>query len=212
MVLKGVDVVLEIILFSFGIMYTPGPLNILSLNQGANNKFRSMIGFFAGVGVAMMVLLIVIGYTGERIVRKEYLIYISCVGAAYILYLAYKIFKSSVDFNNQASMNTLSFKEGFFMQLFNPKGPIAVLPLATISFPANGITGTRIALMSVFLGLLAGMAPCSYGFLGERFSRFMMSKTVMKLFNRLMAALLIYVAFTILRDHVYLVLIGVNSY
>lgn len=203
---------LEIILFSFGIMYTPGPVNILSLNQGVNKKFKSMVGFYAGIGVAMLVLFIVIGYTGERIVKKEYLIYISCVGAAYILYLAYKVFKSSIDFNNQANTRTLTFKEGLIMQLFNPKAPLAVLPLATISFPAKGITGVGIALMSLLLATMAGMAPCTYGFLGERFSQFIMNKSVIKVFNRLMAVLLVYVALSILWDHVYLVIIGVNAY
>jgi len=47
--------VLEILLFSFGIMYTPGPVNILSLNQGLNKKFKSMIGFYVGIGTAMLV-------------------------------------------------------------------------------------------------------------------------------------------------------------
>lgn len=203
---------LEILLFSFGIMYTPGPVNILSLNQGLNKNFKSMIGFYVGIGTAMLVFFLAIGYTGERFIKKEYLIYISCIGTAYILYLAYKVFKSSVDISNPVNMNAFTFKEGFIMQLFNPKAPLVILPLATISFPSNGITGINIAILSFFLSLMAGMAPYTYGFLGERFSRFIMKKSVIRIFNRLMALLLMYVGFTIFRDHVYLVIVGVNSY
>ena len=203
---------LEIFLFSFGIIFAPGPLNFLSLNQGVNKRFGKMIGFFAGVGGATLVLFLLLGYTGERFISMDYLIYISCIGSSYILYLAYKVFKSSIDFDDQANARLLTFKEGFFMQLFNPKAPLVALPIATISFPANDITGIKIAMMSLIISFMAGMAPCSYGFFGERFSQIIMNKRILKVFNKLMALLLVYVAFSIFRDHVYLVLLGVNPY
>jgi threonine/homoserine/homoserine lactone efflux protein len=203
---------LEIILFSFGIMYTPGPLNILSINQGVNKRFKSMFGFFVGVGVAMMVWLIVIGYSGERFVKKSYIIYISIIGALYIVYLAYKVLKSSIDLAGEDSTKALALKDGFLLQLFNPKAPLAVLPLATIIFPANGITGYKITIVSILLSIMAGMAPCVYGYLGERFSYIILNKRVIKLFNGLMAFLLVYVAITIIWDHVYLVFTGVKPY
>lgn len=202
----------EIILFSFGIMYTPGPVNILSINQGVNKKFKSMYGFFAGVGAAMLIWLLVTGYSGDRLVKKSYVIYISIAGALYIIYLAYKVLKSSVDFAREDSKKAITFKDGFLMQLFNPKAPLAVLPLATISFPVNGVTGYKIIFVSIILSIMAGMAPCVYGYLGGKFSFIIMNKRVIKIFNVFMALLLVYVAITILWDHVYLVFTGVNLY
>nr|WP_255813530.1 LysE family transporter [Acidaminobacter sp. JC074] len=194
---------MEIILFSFGIIYAPGPLNILSLNEGLNKKFKSMLGFFVGIGIATFILFLVIGYTGEKIIKPEHMVYISSFGAAYILYLAYKVYSSTVDINEVASVNSLTFKEGFLMQLLNPKATLVTLPIATISFPANDITGIKVVIMSMVLATIAGMAPCSYAFLGERFSSLILNKSVLVVFNKLMALLLVFVALTLLREHVF---------
>jgi threonine/homoserine/homoserine lactone efflux protein len=169
------------------------------------------VGFCAGVGLSMLVLFLVLGYTGERIIKKEYLIYISVVGSAYITWLAYKIFKSNVQLKT-GQAKALSFRDGFVMQTLNPKATLAVLPIATIHFPANGVMGTGIFLVSLVLSLMAACAPLSYVLAGTFFSSRIENDRIMKTFNGLMAALLLYVAFAIFRDHVYLVLTGVNPF
>lgn len=203
---------LEMILYAIGIMYTPGPINILGLNLGLNRKFKESIGFFIGVGFAMSLLFIIFGYTGEKFIRKEYLIYISSVGSIYILYLAVKILKSNVDISKQKDIRLLTFKNGLLMQIMNPKATLATLPIATISFPANNISGIKILVVSLVLSMLACLAPSSYSFIGEYFGTLIKNDRIIKVFNIVMALLLIYVAYTIFKDHVYLVLLGINEY
>lgn len=203
---------IEIFLYAIGIMYTPGPMNLLGLNLGINKKFKESIGFFVGIGLSMLLLFLMFGYTGEKFIRKEYLVYISIFGSIYILYLAFKILKANIDVKEQKNIRSLSFKDGFLMQTFNPKATLATLPIATINFPANNITGTKILFVSLILSLLAFLAPCSYSFIGEYFSALIKKDRIIKAFNTLMALLLIYVAYTIFRDHVYLVFMGINTY
>ena len=203
---------LSMILYAFGIMYTPGPINLLGMNLGVNKKFKHSIGYFAGVGTAMFTLFLLYGYTGERIIKKEYLFYISIIGSAYILYLAYKLFKSNTKAKTDGDVKLLTFREGLFMQLMNPKATLATLPIATIHFPANGITGIEILFVSFFLAIMAGGAPATYSFLGEKFSGGIRRERVLKVFNMGMAILLAYVAVSIFWDHVYLVLQGVKEY
>ncbi len=38
----------EIVLYAFGIMYTPGPVNLLSLNAGINNQMAKPVAFWIG--------------------------------------------------------------------------------------------------------------------------------------------------------------------
>lgn len=203
---------LDMLLYGIGIMYTPGPVNLLSASQGFNKRFKDSIGFFIGVGVAMFVLFLIFGYTGEKLIKKEYLIYISLVGGCYIIYLAYKIYTEKVVIDHELKRNHITFRDGFFMQLFNPKGILVVLPIATINFPANNITGIKIVIASFLFMFLVIGAPSLYCIVGQFFSKIIENDRVLRIVNKIMAIMLLYVAMTILRDHVYYVLIGVKAY
>jgi cysteine/O-acetylserine efflux protein len=203
---------LAMFLYGISIMYTPGPVTLVCINQGLNKRFKNSIGFFIGVGVAMFALLLIFGYTGEKLIKPQYLIYISLIGGLYIIYLAYKVYQSKIDIDSATSERNLSFKDGFLMQFFNPKAILAALPLATINYPANHITGFGIFWTSfIFMFIVIG-SPTLYCLLGQFFSRIIKSGKVLSIFNKIMAVVLLYVAFTILYDHVYLVLTGVNAY
>lgn len=201
---------IEILLYAIGVMYTPGPMNLLGLNQGINKKFKESIGFFLGIGTAMLILFLLFGYTGQRFIKKEYLLYISVIGCCYILYLGIKILKANVKVESKVQARALSFKDGLIMHLFNPKATLATLPIATINFPASDITGINIFFVSLILAAMGGFAPTSYALIGKYFGQLIKKNRVIKIYNTIMALLLIYVAFKIFWDHVYLVLIGIR--
>ena len=98
------------------------------------------------------------------------------------------------------------------MQIVNPKASLAALPIATINFPANNINGINIMIMSIFFGLLVIGAPSTYCLFGQFFSNLIKRKKILLIFNRIMGVMLLYVAFSIFRDHIYYVLIGKSSY
>jgi threonine/homoserine/homoserine lactone efflux protein len=191
------------ILYSISVIYTPGPINFLGMNQGVSNKISNSKGFFVGVGVAFLILLLVFGYTGEKVIKKDYLLYISIVGSTYILYLAFKIIKSNVFPNEEKNTKILTFKDGFFMEIMNPKAALATLPIATIYFPANNIVGVKVFGVSLMLALMASSAPFSYALIGSCFSDVIKNDKLIKWFNAIMAFLLIYVAYSIFKDHVF---------
>ena len=80
------------------------------------------------------------------------------------------------------------------MQLLNPKGVIAVVPIATIQFPAAGISGWSVLLCSAGLSILAFGAPFSYAAGGSLLGRKINSSNIFRLINQLLAAMLIFVA------------------
>ena len=143
----------EIFAYAFGIMYTPGPVNLLSLNAGLNDEVSSALRFCVGVGLAMLLLFLLFGYTGAWLVNPSYQLLISLAGSAYIAYLAWQIAKSSltaqvsVDYEDTLDKaGKLNLKSGLFMQLLNPKSFVAILPIATIQFPQAQITGMSIGI------------------------------------------------------------------
>ncbi|EOD54012.1 LysE family translocator [Aeromonas molluscorum] len=200
---------IEILAYAIGIMYTPGPVNLMGLNAGLGGRARASLGFFMGVGMAMCLLLLLFGWLGARLVRAETLIYVSLVGCLYIAYLAIKIARDKGEVSGQAaSARPLGIRNGFVIQLLNPKAMIATLPIASIQFPAAQIHGWSLLPWSLLLGLLAAGAPGSYSLLGDLVGRRIQDPRWFRYFNLIMAALLLYSAGALAYQHVYLPLLG----
>lgn len=184
-------------------MYSPGPVNLIGFNEGIKGNFRQSIRFFAGVGAAMLILCILLGYTGELLVPVAALPYIAMLGCAYILYLAFKIFRSMVNLElDQGSSADLTFRDGFFIQMLNPKAMLALVPITTIQFPAAEITGVKILVFSTIIGVLAMWAPGSYSYIGEFAGKRLYAKKYMKILNISMSLLLALAAILMFYENV----------
>lgn len=196
---------LAIIAYALGVMYTPGPVNLLGLNAGLNGQARASLGFYLGVGLAMLILFMVFGWAGAAWVRGDMLAVVGALGCGYIFYLAVKIARSSIDLDavHQAP-RVLRFRDGLIMQLCNPKGMIATLPIATIQFPAVGIHGVSLMLWSLGLAVLAVGAPGSYALIGAVLGKRVENPKILKGFSLAMSALLAGVSLSIGYEHVWL--------
>ncbi|MEN6669255.1 LysE family transporter [Psychrobacter sp. B38] len=196
---------LEIFLYAIGIMYSPGPVNLLGLKSGMDNKVQSHIGFFLGVGSAMLILFLVLGYAGLTFIPASALPFISTAGCLYILYIAVKIAFANVTLGQeQTSKKSLSYANGLFIQLLNPKGLAATLPITTIQFPAANISGSAIFYISFILAILAVGAPASYALLGRTIGSRIENPKYFKWFNLVMAGLLVFVAIDIAHKQLFI--------
>lgn len=200
---------LEILLFAIGVMYTPGPVNLLSLNSGVQKRFHAHIPFCFGVASALGFWFILVGYTGSVIVNDTLLPIIAGAGVCFILYLAYKTISNNVDdeAKNQP-VAILAYKDGLLMQLLNPKSMLVVFPVTAVQFPAAGIDGVWIAVWSFGLGSLGFGAPLAYAAFGACVSRHIRSNAYLKAMNILMGMMLIAVAADMGYSHVYLALVS----
>ncbi|GGX98750.1 hypothetical protein GCM10007160_28080 [Litchfieldella qijiaojingensis] len=203
---------LEIVAYALGVMYTPGPVNLLGLNAGLNGQAKTSLGFYLGVGLAMLVLFMVFGWAGAAWVRGDMLAVVGALGCGYIFYLAIKIARSSIDLSGvRQAPRVLRLRDGLIMQLCNPKGVVATLPIATIQFPAVGIHGVSLLLWSLGLAVLAVGAPGSYALMGAVVGRRIENPQILKGFSLAMAALLVWVAVSIGYEHVWLPLASGGS-
>ncbi|CAD5202761.1 LysE family translocator [Pseudomonas sp. FEN] len=196
---------MEIFLYAFSVMYSPGPVNVMGLNAGLTGQFRRTVGFFIGVGCAMFALFLIFGYTGEALISRSVLPYLALIGGLYTLYLAFKVFTSKVVLPGkvEASQPTdkpLTFWNGFLIQALNPKGMMVVLPITTVMFPAAHVTGTNIALVSIMIALGGAGAPGIYSFLGAALGKRITKESYFNFFNRLMGIALAVCAAFMLYD------------
>lgn len=192
---------MDIFLYAFSVMYSPGPVNFMALNAGLTGRFRRSLGFFVGVGCALLVLFILFGYTGEAIISQGALPYISLIGGLYTLYLAYQVYTATTVVPGEASeapvaaQKTLTFWSGFLIQVLNPKGIMVVLPITSVMLPAAHITGASIAIVSALLAIAGGGAPGVYSLLGAILGRRITRESYFTAFNRLMGLALVVCAF-----------------
>lgn len=197
------------ILFCIGVMYTPGPVNILSLNCGMQRSPLAHVPFCLGVGAALAFWFTLVGYAGAAVVGGGLLPFIAGLGTCFILYLGWKVVTADMDAaRTDAPVAALDFKDGLFMQLLNPKAFLVVLPVTTVQFPAAGIEGGAVAAWSLALGALSVGAPLSYAAIGAVVSRRMGDMRALRYLNYVMGVMLFIVAADMAFEHVYLPLVG----
>lgn len=101
--------------------YTPGPANIYTLamvlRHGKKKALIMWLGLLAGFSIAVCLMAILTHLMG--IAFGQYIIYLKYVGAAYILYLAYKIWKDN-DLPKENGQDC-TFMSGMIVQLTNAK-------------------------------------------------------------------------------------------
>ncbi|MDH4764985.1 threonine/homoserine/homoserine lactone efflux protein [Pseudomonas oryzihabitans] len=194
---------MEIVLYALSVMYSPGPVNALGLNAGLRGQARRALGFYAGVGCAMLLLFLVLGYAGTVLVSGALLPWLALLGGGYCLYLGYLIARAAPPTaagEEEGAATRLTFARGFLIQGLNPKGWLAVLPIATVMFPAAQVTGGKIALWSLPLALSAGGAPASYALLGALLGRYLVQGRGLRGVNLLLGLSLVGCALLLFHD------------
>ncbi|GEQ86736.1 threonine transporter RhtB [Patiriisocius marinistellae] len=125
-------------LATIALAISPGPDNIYVLTQSLVNGLKSGIATTAGLisGCIVHTSLLAFGISAV-ITTSEILFYgIKVFGAIYLFFLAFKVFKSDASINMESNAPKKShgslFKQGFIMNLLNPKVMIFFLAF----FPA----------------------------------------------------------------------------
>ena len=128
-------------LFSLATMalaISPGPDNIYVLTQSLTNGARSGVATTAGLISGCIVHTTLLAFGVSIIITASPVIFFSIkvFGACYLLYLAWKAYKSNADISLGVKASKKSqwqlFKQGVFMNLVNPK----VLIFFLAFFPA----------------------------------------------------------------------------
>ena len=113
---------------------SPGPDNIYVLMQSIVNGTKFGIATVCGLISGCLLHTTLVAFGVSAIIKQNDALYlaIKCFGAAYLLYLAYKVYKSDAKVeldNNTAPKKSLwqLFKQGVIMNVLNPKVSIFFL-------------------------------------------------------------------------------------
>jgi len=116
---------------------SPGPDNIFVLIQSITNGVKYGIATVLGLISGCIVHTSLVAFGASAIIKSNENLYtaLKIFGAAYLFFLAYKVFKSetaiSVEAETTESKKSLSqlFRQGFIMNILNPKVSIFFLAL-----------------------------------------------------------------------------------
>lgn len=118
-------------------------------------------------------------------------LFMQLAGAAYMLYLAWKVWKSSADVEADSGKEA-SFLSGMLLQFANPKIYIyAITAMTLYILPVYHSTGTVIG-FTVLLALIGASGSFAWALFGSAFCKFFSRHT--KAVNLVMALLLVYCA------------------
>ena len=172
--------------------FTPGPNNIMSMSNASRFGFRRSMRFTAGVAVGffavvgLSIAFTIALYRAIPSIRPV----MTVIGAAYILWLAYKTVTSSPRDEKSAGQST--FVSGMALQFLNPKAILyGITAASTFIVPYYHAVPILVG-FAAGLALVALVATSCWALFGSVFQRFMSANH--RAVSYVMGALLVYCA------------------
>lgn len=119
------DLFTSFLLSIIAVGYTPGPANLYALScamrHGRARSMRMWLGMLCGFIVMALIASTSAHFAGMAL--GSYIVYVKYLGAAYLMYLAWSIFRSGVSIEGEAMSKdaSCSFLSGFLVQFTNAK-------------------------------------------------------------------------------------------
>ncbi len=185
--------VAALISLAFVASITPGPNNLMLLASGMNHGIRRTLPHLAGVslGFGFLIFLVALGLGAvfEKYAAVELALKIA--GGAYLIYLAWKIFKTSVISSVDGADTPMTFVQAAAFQWVNPKAWVmATTATSTLLDSDASVVGGAAALT---LGFWVVNLPCiaTWMFSGAYAARWLENEQRIRLVNRTLGVLLV---------------------
>lgn len=183
----------DFLIYCFITAYTPGANNLLSMSNAIRYGFRRSIRFNLGIlaGFSIVMTVCTVFSTALYSFLPKVKIVMQILGAAYMLYLAWKVRKSSSRLETDAGQD-ISFVSGMLLQFINPKIYIyAITTMSLYILPVFHSPGA-LAGFTVVLSLFGASGSFVWAMFGAAFCRFFSRHS--RAVNTVMALLLVYCA------------------
>lgn len=179
---------------------TPGPNNIMLLRSGLHFGFSRSLPHYFGILVGYLLIFVLLSFgLGTLFLEAVWLqITLKIIGACYLLYLAYRIFRMPPIGLEDEEMAPLSFRGALLFQFLNPKIFFSIITLISsyVHFE-KGFWYALLPLLPAILVCLNG-AACFWLLGGHFLKRYMQNPFHQKLINRVLGILLALLAVMIL--------------
>ncbi|SDA16563.1 Threonine/homoserine/homoserine lactone efflux protein [Pseudomonas sp. NFPP10] len=187
------DLLLAFALFALVTSITPGPNNTMLLASGVNFGFNRSIPHILGISCGFFVLVLAVGLGLGAVFEAYPLLYsvLRYVGAAYLLYLAWKIARSGpLSDEQQHHGRPLGYWGAAAFQWVNPKAWVMAVGAISTYTPLQGYFTNVLVIAAVF-ALINAPTVSLWAACGSLLRNVLRNSRWLRLFNLLMAALLV---------------------
>lgn len=127
-------------LFALVSSITPGPNNVMLASSGLNFGFRRSVPHLLGVNLGFTLMIFLVGVGLGSVFQQTPVLYtvLKYAGAAYLLYLAWKIANSGPLNEGEARGKPFTFLQAAAFQWVNPKAWVMAVGVVATYTPQNG--------------------------------------------------------------------------
>jgi threonine/homoserine/homoserine lactone efflux protein len=187
-------VVISMFIFALIGAISPGPVNIIATGSGASFGFKKTLPHVMGASIAytFIVLLAGLGLNQWISLYPQFMHILQYVGAAFLLYMAYKIATAEANKVNeiQKSKQAPLFIEGALAQILNPKAWLVSMSGISlfVSSQIHAFLYLSIFCLISFLVCIVGIS--TWAAMGHSISSLLSTKKRQVRFNMFMGLLL----------------------
>ncbi|MGX0877033.1 threonine/homoserine/homoserine lactone efflux protein [Roseovarius sp. MBR-154] len=187
------DLLAALATFALVTVITPGPNNLMLMASGTNFGFVRTIPHMLGIGLGFPLMVFFVGLGVMRVFDLWPLSYtlLKAVSVAYLLWLAWKIARAAPPraATEQAEGKPLTFLQSAAFQWVNPKA--WSMALSAITLYATGRDLAAVLWVAGVYVAMSAISTTSWTVLGQQVRRLLKSPARLRLFNRIMAGLLV---------------------
>jgi threonine/homoserine/homoserine lactone efflux protein len=169
----------------------------MSMTNANRDGFKKTLNFDLGVFAGFFVMMLACSYFNLLLFNliPKIKIFMSIIGSAYMIYLAYKIYTSKIVEGESNNTHINSFFTGLMMQFVNVKVILYGLTVVSSFIIPYSSNPAVLILFSLLLASLAFVSTACWAMFGALFQKFL--SKYRKAFNTVMSLLLLYSAIAI---------------
>ncbi|WP_422420297.1 LysE family translocator [Pseudomonas sp. GZD-222] len=177
--------------FALAASISPGPVNIVALGSGARHGLRASLRHVTGATLGFSLLLVLIGLGLHELLRywPAMTQVLHAGGVAFLLYMAWKLASDRGELTTSSAPAAPSMLAGATLQWLNPKAWLACVA-GVGAYVGEGET----ALLWQFTGIyfvICYLSIASWAWAGSVISQYLGNPQRVRVFNRVLAALLV---------------------
>jgi threonine/homoserine/homoserine lactone efflux protein len=188
----NIEIIMALTLFAFASSISPGPNNLMLMSSGANFGFRKTLPHMLGVGLGFTLMVALVGVGIMQmfdLYPSSYLILKWC-SVVYLIYLSYKVATASAPEKKESNKTKpFSFIQALLFQWVNPKAWTMELTSIGIYAPQRDISS--VIIVALIFGAVNLPSISVWVVLGQKLQKILSSVKRLRLFNAVMAALLL---------------------
>lgn len=188
----NIEIILALVLFAFASSISPGPNNLMLMSSGANFGFRKTLPHMMGVGLGFTLMVALVGMGVMQVFDLypvSYMILKWC-SIVYLVYLSYKVATSAPPENKRANKaKPFSFIQAVLFQWVNPKAWTMALTSIGIYAPDRDVKS--VIIVALVFGAVNLPSISVWVVLGQKLQKILSSVKRLRIFNGIMAFLLL---------------------